>query len=383
MVFSEKGIARFKRGNSFITFASMEKQLIYFDNAASSPLDERVLRVMHTCQRELFGNPSSVHEAGRRARVAVEDARRTIAKRLHVTPAEVFFTSGGTEANNAILWGAAEDLGYSSFITSPAEHPAVLKPLEAIGSRHGVRVHFAAIDNKGHVDLDHLEKLLKENPASVVSLMHANNETGTLLPVKAVSGLCAKYDSLFHSDTVQTIGKFEMNLGSPHIDFAVASAHKFHGPKGAGFMIVRSGNFFKPFLTGGGQERNMRAGTENLCGIVGMAEALELAHERLEEDQRHIMDLKKTCIENLSERVPGVSFNGDAEGSSLHTILNLSLPAGIDPDMLLPRLDMEYLRFFGQCLCFRNNEGLPCAGSPRCGSAEAIAADLVQPLQYP
>ncbi len=350
----------------------MDKQLIYFDHAASTPLDLRVLDVMQRVTRDTFGNPSSVHEAGRRARVALEDARRSIARCLKVTPAEVFFTSGGTEANNAILWGCARDLGCKHFITSPLEHPAVLKPLETIRGLHKVQIHMVKVDALGRVDLDHLAKILQQHPGALVSLMHANNETGTLLPVKAVSKLCQDNGALFHSDTVQTMAKFMMDLRDPNIDFAVASAHKFHGPKGVGFMVIRPGAFFKPYVLGGGQERNMRAGTENLPGIVGMAEALKLAHECMEADQQHIMKLKKACMEELKGRLPAVSFNGDAAGSSLHTILNLSLPADIDPDMLLPRLDME-----GICV----SSGSACASGTTKGShvLEALGVDLRRP----
>ncbi len=350
----------------------MDKKLIYFDHAASTPMDIRVLDVMRGVAKDVFGNPSSVHEAGRRARVVLEDARRSIARYLQVTPAEVFFTSGGTEANNAILWGCARDLGYKHFITSPLEHPAVLKPLEAIQEQQNIQIHMVKVDALGHVDLDHLDDLLQKHQRAVVSLMHANNETGTLLPVKAISKRCQDHGALFHSDTVQTMAKFGMNLRDPHIDFAVASAHKFHGPKGVGFMVIRPGNFFKPYVLGGGQERNMRAGTENLHGIIGMAEALKLAHERMEADQQHILSLKKTCMEELLGRLPGVSFNGDASGSSLHTILNLTLPAVIDPDMLLPRLDME-----GICV----SSGSACASGTTKGShvLKALGVDLQRP----
>ncbi len=355
-----------------LIFACMDQKLIYFDHAASTPIDLQVLDVMQDVAKDVFGNPSSVHEAGRRARVVIENARRSIARNLQVTPAEVFFTSGGTEANNAILWGCARDLGYRHFITSPLEHPAVLNPLETIREQHNIRIHLVKVDASGHVDLDHLAGLLQQHPDAVVSLMHANNETGTLLPVKAVSKLCHDHGALFHSDTVQTIGKFGVNLRDPNIDFAVASAHKFHGPKGVGFMVIRAGNFFKPFVLGGGQERNMRAGTENLYGIVGMAEALNLAHEGMEKDQRHILALKKTCMTMLKEKLPGVAFNGDAEGSSLHTILNLTLPAVIDPDMLLPRLDME-----GICV----SSGSACASGTTKGShvLEALGVDMQRP----
>ncbi len=317
----------------------MNKALIYLDNAASTPIDMEVQAVMID-SFEVFGNPSSVHVQGRKARVLVEKARRTVAKIMHVPPAEIFFTSGGTEANNAILWGCALDLGFKHFITSPLEHPAVLKPLEFLRQFAGIQVHFVHIDTLGHIDLKHLERLLEEYPGALVSLMHANNETGNLLPVNAVSELCKKLRAVFHSDTVQTIGKYSMDLSQLGFDYAVASAHKFHGPKGVGFMAIRSGKFFKPFITGGGQERNMRAGTENLPAIIGLTKALEIAHRRMAEDREYISSLKSACIGLLRERIPGVSFNGDAAGSSLHTILNVSLPLDMDAEMLLPSLDI-------------------------------------------
>ncbi len=353
-------------------FVMMDKAMIYLDNAASTPLDGMVLDVMTACQRDIYGNPSSVHGEGRKARVAVEQARRTIAGLMNVSPSEVFFTSGGTEANNAILWGCARDFGHRHFITSRLEHPAVLRPLEVLREAMDIHVHHVEVDPLGHIDTDHLAGLLRRYPGSVVSLMHANNETGNLLPVKAVAALCREHQAPFHSDTVQTAGKFNLDIDNLDIDYAVASAHKFHGPKGAGFMVVRPGKFFKPFITGGTQERNMRAGTENVCGIVGMAKALEVAHERMEEDQVHIAVLKKECIRLLREQIPGVTFNGDAEGSSLHTILNLSLPAGTDAEMLLPKLDIA-----GICV----SSGSACASGTSKGShvLEALGADPDRP----
>ncbi len=320
-------------------FADMNTALIYLDNAATTPVDPSVLEAMNQ-HHEVFGNPSSVHVQGRKARVLVEQARRTVAKIMQVAPAEVFFTSGGTEANNAILWGCALNLGYTHFITSMLEHPAVLKPLQYLRQFAGIQVHFVNTDTLGHIDPEHLEKLLKEHPGALVSLMHANNETGNLLPVNTVSHLCKKYQAAFHSDTVQTIGKYSMDLPHLGFDFAVASAHKFCGPKGVGFMAVPTGKFFKPFIAGGGQERNMRAGTENVPAIIGLAKALEIAHVRMAEDQVHIRSLKSACIRLLRERIQGVGFNGDVHGSSLHTILNVSLPLNMDADLLLPNLDM-------------------------------------------
>lgn len=315
--------------------------MIYFDNAASTPMHEEVITVVADCMHNVYGNPSSVHEPGRRARVVVEQSRRTIARLLNASPAEIFFTSGGTEASNAILWGCHKDLGRRSFITGRLEHPAVLKTLESLKKMMGVEVHFVCHHPNGHVCLDHLEELLSAHPASVVSLMHANNEIGSLLPLKKVAALCSQYGALFHSDTVQTIGKLQLDLSKGLLDFAVASAHKFHGPKGVGFMYVKKGRVLTPFVTGGGQEREMRAGTENVCGIAGMAKALEMAYADMETDQKHIFSLKQACMKLLLESIPGVDFYGDPSGSSLHSILNISLPKGKQTEMLLPALDIR------------------------------------------
>lgn len=350
----------------------MEKRLIYFDNAASTPMSEGVIAAVYESMRAVYGNPSSVHEQGRRARVLVEQARRSIAKLLRVSPGEIIFTSGGTEANNAILRGCCLDLGYRHFITSRLEHPAVLKCLEALQDSGDAEVHYVDLESNGHIKLEHLAELLAQYFGSLVSLMHANNETGNLLPVNAVSALCRKHKALFHSDTVQTIGKFDVDFSALGMDFAAASAHKFHGPKGVGFMFVRSGHFFEPFIKGGGQERNMRAGTENIHGIVGMAKALEEAHESMTEDMKHIKSLKTDCMHLLKQHIPGIGFHGDAEGSSLHTILNIFLPEGIDAEMLLPALDIE-----GICV----SAGSACASGVSKGShvLAAMGADGNRP----
>ncbi len=315
--------------------------MIYFDNAATTQMPEEVIKVIADCMRDVYGNPSSVHEFGRRARVVVEQSRRTIAGLLNASPSEIIFTSGGTEANNAILWGCCKDLGRRSFITGRLEHPAVLQPLKTLKEIMGVEVHVVRHQPDGHVCLDHLEDLLKAYPSSVVSLMHANNEIGNLLPLKNVAALCHQYDALFHSDTVQTMGKFHIDLSKGVLDFAAASAHKFHGPKGVGFMYVKKGHALTPFVTGGGQEREMRAGTENVYGIAGMAKALEMAHLDMESDKKHISSLKQVCMTLLREKIPGVAFYGDAVGSSLHTILSISLPKGKQTDMLFPALDIR------------------------------------------
>ena len=350
----------------------VKKEIIYLDHAASTPQEPEVTEVMIECMSTIYGNPSSVHEAGRRARIAVEQARRTVAVHLNLSPSEIFFTSGGTEANNAILWSCARDLGRKHFITSELEHPAVLKPLEFLREMLHVSIHMVKTGPDGHIDMQHLESLLDQYPEAVVSLMHANNEIGNLLPVKNVADLCKHYRALFHSDTVQTVGKFIMDVPRLGLDFAAASAHKFHGPKGAGFMVIRKGMNLEPFISGGGQERNMRAGTENVCGIVGLAKALEIAMQRVDENQQHIAAIKSICMQMLRAEIPGVQFNGDAEGKSLHSILNFSLPPGMDANMLLPHLDIE-----GICV----SSGSACASGAAKGShvLKAMGVDPGKP----
>ncbi len=229
------------------------KPLTYLDNAASTPMRKEVLEVMYDCMQHVYGNPSSLHEQGRKAKVVVEQARRSIARLMGVTPSEVFFTSGGTEAINTILSRCVADLSRRHFITSRLEHPAVLKCLELLTQEASIDIHYVDTDVKGHINLTHLDGLLSNHKDAVVVLMHANNEIGNLLPATAVSELCRGHDALFFSDTVQTIGKYEVLLPKLGIDFAAASAHKFHGPKGTGFMVVRSEHLFKAMLRGGGQ----------------------------------------------------------------------------------------------------------------------------------
>lgn len=318
----------------------MEKALIYFDSAATTAVFSEVAEAMFHSLQKVYGNPSSIHEVGRHARVEVERARRSMARLVNAQPGEVFFTSGGTEAINAVLWGCFRDHSRKHFITSRLEHPAVLQTLVALEKYQGCCIQFVQTDDKGVVDLNHLEQLLENNPGAVVSLMHANNEIGNLLPVKEVGALCSRFGALFFCDTVQTAGKLALDLGQLPFDFAVLSAHKFHGPKGVGVMYVRSGRSFGPFVAGGAQERNMRAGTENVPGIVGMARAFELVHADMEPVANKIEEIRTLLISQLSARIPGIGFNGDTHGSSIHSILNVSLPPGIDADLLLPRLDL-------------------------------------------
>ena len=318
----------------------MKRTLIYFDNAATTPVFPEVAELMFQQELGNYGNPSSIHEIGRRAKVELEAARRQIARLLHVQPGEIYFTSGGTEANNALLWGCCKSLKRKRFITTKLVHPSVIQTLESLRGFMGCSIEFVLVNEQGAPDLDHLESLLFDGAPAVVSLMHANNEIGNLLPVEKVGELCKKYGALFHSDTVQTIGKMAIDIDRSPFDFAVVSAHKFHGPKGAGAMFVRSGKGIGPFVSGGSQERNMRAGTENLAGIVGMAKALELSYVDMDITEGRIKKIRDFLLEALPAEIPGLRFNGNPMGQAIYTILNVSLPAGMDADMLLPRLDL-------------------------------------------
>lgn len=318
----------------------MKNEIIYLDHAASSPMPDDVIDAMSVCLHQYYGNPSATHTAGRKARVLLEESRRKVASLLGAKPSEIVFTSGGTEANNAILWGIYYGLDRDTYISSRLEHPAVLQTLSALERHCRAKVLFVNTDNKGHVDLNHLEELLRDNPRSVVSLMHANNEIGNLLPVKAVSDLCRSHDGLFHSDTVQTIGKFHIDLASSVFDFVVGSAHKFHGPKGVGFMFIRDGFLLDALIRGGSQERMLRAGTENLCGIVGMAKALEWQLSGLEATQKYIASLKAILMDRLQSMFPTAIFNGDPQGRSIYSLLNVTLPLQMAGNMLLAHLDM-------------------------------------------
>src|SRR5690606_12779710 len=314
---------------------------IYLDNAATTALDPEVIAVMVDTMKNDFGNPSSIHGHGRRVKTIVEKARKTIAQLLHASPAEIFFTSGGTEADNMAIVRSIADFGITHAITSPLEHHAVLHTLEALEKEEKFTLNIVSVDEKGDLDYAHLEELLANNPRTFVSLMHANNELGNLTDVGRVSEICARYDAIFHSDTVQTMGHYPHDLSKLKIDFITGSAHKFHGPKGVGFLYINARNKIKPLIYGGAQERNMRGGTENVYGIVGMAKALEIAYRDMEEHHLYIQGLKDYMIARLREAIPEVRFNGQIEADrSLYTVLNVSLPCSDMNDMLLFNLDI-------------------------------------------
>lgn len=325
---------------------------IYLDNAATTKLDEEVFKAMLPFMTEDFGNPSSIHSFGRKTRSAIEVARKTVAKLLNVTPAEIFFTSGGTEADNMAIVQSIEAFGIKHVISSSIEHHAVEHTIKTLEKAGKIKASWVRIDKKGNVDLDHLEELLKNNDRSLVSLMHANNEIGTLLPLKEVGELCEKYNAIFHSDTVQTMGHYKMDLRELKVNFVTCAAHKFHGPKGVGFLYIHHANKITPFIHGGAQERNMRGGTENLYGIVGLAKALEICFNEMEEHQKHIMELKDYMRDRLCELIPGTVFNGEtSHEKSLYTVLNCCFPAHPDAEMLLFNLDIVGIAASGGSAC--------------------------------
>ncbi|OPZ99687.1 MAG: Cysteine desulfurase [Bacteroidetes bacterium ADurb.Bin408] len=325
--------------------------MIYFDNAASTPLLQEIIDEIHSLLPEMFGNPSSIHDFGRRARVVIEDARSIIAGLLHVAPSEIIFTSGGTEADNTVLWGAVRKLNVQHIVTTRTEHPAVLNPLSAIAKEHRTEIIYLSVDRNGQPDLTQLEDVLKKKTKPVlVTLMHANNETGVLLPLKNVSELCSSSGAYFHSDMVQTFGKCNIDFSKIPVGFASASAHKFHGPKGVGFLYRDSKNALEPYILGGGQERQMRAGTENTVFIAAMAKALQLAYNRMEENLQYITQLKNVMAGKLSA-IKGVFFNGDSDKGGLHTILNVAFPHTAQTEMLLYKLDMNGVAVSGGSAC--------------------------------
>ena len=325
---------------------------IYLDNAATTAIDPQVIEAMIPVLKDNYGNPSSIHTDGRIARSLIEKSRKRIAKLLNCSPAEIFFTSGGTEADNMILRCSVEELGVNHIITSEIEHHAVLHTAEELAEHKGIKLSLVKLDDYGRVDLDDLERLLKLEGKTLVSLMHGNNEIANLLPLERVGEMCKENGALFHSDTVQTMAHYDFNFGELDLDFATCSAHKFHGPKGIGFLYVKNTSALRPLITGGAQESNMRAGTENIYGIVGLAKALELAYEELSEHQTHIQGLKSYMIKSLKEAVPGVAFNGNSESEdSLYTVLSVCFPSSDMDEMFLYHLDIEGVSVSGGSAC--------------------------------
>ena len=339
---------------------------VYFDNAATTPIDEQVFEEMKPFMLEHYGNPSSIHSHGRKVRTAIERSRKKVAELLNAAPAEIFFTSGGTGADNTAIRCTVSEKNIQHIITSKVEHHAVLHTVEVL-ARQGVKVSYVDLDGEGTVDYGHLEELLKSHPNTMVSLMHGNNEIGNLLDLDRVGNMCKEYNSFFHSDTVQTMAHYIHNMEELKLDFAVGSAHKFHGPKGIGFLYINHKNKIHPFIHGGAQERNMRGGTENVYGIVGLAKAMEISYADMDSHKSHIESLKSRMIAKLKEKVEGVAFNGlsSDRDRSLYTVLNVCLPASEDNDMLLFNLDID---------------GVSASGGSACSSGSSIGSHVLAEL---
>lgn len=326
---------------------------IYFDNAATTPLDSEVLDAMLPYLTTHFGNPSSIYSYGRETRLAIENARKSVAKNLGVHPRNIFFTSGGTESNNTAIAASIRDLGCTHIVTSPIEHHAVLHTVEHYCDCNKITHSFVALHEDGTIDYANLEQQLREKAAAgikcLVSLMHANNEIGVLLPIKEVGELCKTYNAVFQSDCVQTVGHYPINLSELNVHFISAASHKFHGPKGVGILYVSDQVQIKPFIFGGGQERNMRAGTENVYGIVGFAKALEIALRNYEKENTYLKELKAYMKVRLREEIEGVSFNDNSE--SLYTVLSVCFPKTDKSEFLLMSLDMANICVSGGSAC--------------------------------
>ena len=325
---------------------------VYFDNAATTPIAPEVVEVMMKVMTETHGNPSSVHRDGRVARSLIEKARKTVANCINASIGEIFFTSGGTESSNMALKCAVRDLGVKRFISSKMEHHCVLHTLEILEQTKGIHIDFVNIDAKGIINYAHLEELLKQSEEkTLVSLMHANNEVGSLLDLQRVSELCQEHGAYLHSDTVQTMGHIPIDTEQIKINFLTGGAHKFHGPKGVGFIYINGETSIKPYLDGGAQERNMRGGTENIYGIVGMAKALEMAVEELEERKNHMESIRSYLKEQLVATFEDIQFNGDYEGNYLYTVLSVSFPPCPKGSMMLMNLDINGISASGGSAC--------------------------------
>lgn len=315
---------------------------VFFDNAATTPLFPEVIQVLTDTMKSTYGNPSSVHHYGREARVLIEKARRNVSTHLNISPSEIFFNSGATEGNNTVFMSCVSDLGVNHIITSAIEHDAVLNAVQKVKEKYAIKVSFVKINDKGHIDQADLTRLLQEEGKALVSLMHANNEISNLLPINTISKLCREHDALFHSDMAQTIGHYNIDLQAVDVDFVTSSAHKYHGPKGVGFLYINGNTTsIEPPFAGGAQERNMRPGTENIMGIVGLSEALGLSLKNIENKIKKVQDIKAYFVQELRKTIPGVSFLGDSEGKGLYTILSVLFPTNKAGEMLVNNLDID------------------------------------------
>jgi cysteine desulfurase len=342
---------------------------IYLDNAATTPISEEVFQAMLPFLKEQYGNPSSTHAEGRVARAAVEKSRRNIARLIGASPAEIFFTSGGTEANNTALKGSVRDLGVKRIISSPIEHACVKNSIAALIRDEGIRLDYVKIDQFGRADLKHLEELLSEDCITLVTLMHSNNEIGTLNDIAAIAALCKQHSAYFHTDTVQTIGYFDINTLNMPIHFLSGSAHKLHGPKGIGFLYINKNVHIAALIDGGGQERALRSGTENVPGIIGFGKAIEVAEKEIENWKKQLLELKNHFIKGLlSQFQDRVSFNGDVHGAAHYKVLSVNFDTPVPSEMLLFKLDLA---------------GISASGGSACSSGAMKASAVISALGVP
>ena len=340
---------------------------VYLDNAATTPLDKEVLKTIYEVMEGHYGNPSSIHAHGREVRTLIEKARKSVASLLHASPSDFFFTSGGTEADNMAIRCGIIDHGIKHAITSAIEHHAVLHTLQALESSGLIKLSYVKTDEKGTIDYQHLEEILNNNERSFVSLMHANNELGTLTDIEKVGELCEKYNAIFHCDTVQTMGHYPHDMSKLKVHFLVCAAHKLHGPKGVGFLYIHHNIKINPMIFGGSQERNMRGGTENVYGIAGLAKALEIAYAEMDEHHKYIQGLKSYMMQELVKNIPGIEFNGETDPEkSLYTVLNVSFPEMDMAEMLLFSLDIA---------------GISASGGSACSSGTNIGSHVLNGIQ--
>jgi len=325
--------------------------MIYFDNAATTPLDTEVYEYMCTIMKEQYGNPSSVHALGRSSKVLIEDSRSLIAGLLKVQPSEIYFTSTATEAITTAIFGLIRKSGIRRIITSAIEHHAVQHAIDFVHKIYPLQLSFVRLDKNANPDLEHLEDLLTENPSSLVILMHANNETGSVFPINSISKICKHYHAPFFSDMVQSMGKYENDLSDNGPDITCCSAHKLHGPKGVGFLYLSKNVSISPLITGGGQERNMRSGTENIYGIAGMAKAFEIAYRDMKKNREHITKLKNYFADKLKSNFPELIFNAQNDTKGLYNLINFSVPDVYKNKMLLEKLDMQQIAVSGGSAC--------------------------------
>jgi cysteine desulfurase len=341
---------------------------VYFDNAATTPISEEVVQAMLPVLREQYGNPSSIHAEGRSARAAIEASRKTVARCIGAGTGEIFFTSGGTESNNMAIKCAVRDLGVRRIISSPTEHHCGMHTIASVEKNDGVEVVWLPVNALGRIDYADLESALRAGGGTktLVSLMHANNEIGTMLDLARVSALCSQYGALLHSDTVQTVGHFPVNVQQTPVHFLSGASHKFHGPKGVGFIYVNPSVRIHPFIEGGAQERNMRGGTENVYGIVGLAKALELATQEMDARAAHINKIRDYLKARLRETFDDIQFNGDCDGDSLYTVLNVSFPPSPKNELLLLSLDIA---------------GISCSGGSACSSGSEKGSHVLEAIR--